>query len=158
LAGLVTPAAPLVLIFVAAGAGAGVGVGTAFDEASRYLRYPETIAVPLVCHSVAPLPSALAAAPVGIAVRGLTDGEATAAGLPGRGAVIVTRVATGGRAAQAGLRERDIIVRCNDTEVLDAFQLQSIVLAAGPDRSLRLVVSREGRSVEMTLPPKAVGP
>lgn len=158
LAGLVTPAAPLVLMFVVAGAGAGVGVGTVLDESSRYLRYPETIAVPLVCQSVAPLASALAAAPVGIAMRGLTEGEAMAAGIPGRRAVIVTQMVTGGRAAQAGLRERDIIVRCNDTEVLDTVHLQSIVRAAGLDQSLRLLVLREGQPVEMTLPPKVVGP
>jgi S1-C subfamily serine protease len=138
-------------MFVVAGAAVGAGVGTAFDEASRYLRYPETIAVPLVCQSVAPVPSALAAAPVGIAVRGLTESEAIAAGIAGRGAVIVTQMVTGGRAAQAGLRERDIIVRCNDTEVVDTAQLQAIVRGATPEQALRLRVIREGQALEIVL-------
>jgi hypothetical protein len=158
LAALLTPAAPLVLMFVVAGAGAGAGVGTVLDESSRYLRYPETIAVPLVCQSAAPLPSALAAAPVGIAVRGLTDAEAMAAGFTRRGAVVVTQMVAGGRAAQAGLRERDIIVGCNDTEVVDATQLQAIIRAAGPDRQLRLVIWREGQSIEIKLPQKTQSP
>lgn len=158
LAVLVPPAAPLVLMFVVAGAGAGAGVGTLLDESSRHLRYPETIAVPLVCQSVVPLPAELAAAPTGIAVRGLTDAEAVAAGFTGRGGVIVTQMAAGGRAVQAGLRERDIIVRCNDTDVVDTAQLQSIIRTAGPDRPLRLMVMREGQSLEITLPPREVGP
>lgn len=158
LAVLVPPAAPLVLMFVVAGAGAGAGVGTVLDESSRYLRYPETIAVPLVCQSVVPLPAELAAAPTGIAVRGLTDAETVAAGSTGRGGVIVTQMAAGGRAVQAGLRERDIIVRCNDTDVVDTAQLQSIIRTAGPDRPLRLMVMREGQPLEITLPRRVVGP
>jgi hypothetical protein len=157
LAALLTPAAPLVVMFVVAGAGAGAGAGTVLDEGSRYLRYPETIAVPLVCQSVVPLPSELARAPVGIAVRGLTKEEAAAAGFTGRGAVIVTQMAPGGRAALAGLREHDFIVRCNDAEIHNAVQLQSIVRTLGPDQSLQILVVRDGQSVEITLPPKGVG-
>ncbi len=149
---MATPAAPLVLAVVAAGVGAGSSLGTVFDEASRYLHYPETIAVPLVCQFVAPLPSQIAAAPVGVVVRGLTDDEAMTAGLAGRGAVIVTRLAGGGRAARAGLRERDIVVRCNDVEIADTFQLAAIVRAAVPGRSLRFMVLREGQSVDIILP------
>ena len=67
-------------------------------------------------------------------------------------------MAAGGRAVQAGLRERDIIVRCNDTDVVDTAQLQSIIRTAGPDRPLRLMVMREGQSLEITLPPREVGP
>jgi len=158
LAALVTPAAPLVLMFVAAGAGAGAGMGSVFDEASRYIHYPETIAVPLVCQSVAPLPSALSAAPVGIVVRGLTDGEAVEAGLAGRGAVIVTRLAAGSRAAQAGLKERDLIVRCNDADVADAAQLQAIIRAAPPHQPLRIGVLRVGKALEISLPEGVAGP
>jgi S1-C subfamily serine protease len=130
-------------------------MGTAFDAASRYLRYPETITVPLVCQSGVPLPSALAAAPVVIAVRGLTESEAIAAGIAGRGAVIVTQMVTGGRAAQAGLRERDIIVGCNDTEVVNAAQLEAIVRGATPEQTLRLRVMREGQALEIVLTKRA---
>jgi hypothetical protein len=158
LAALLTPAAPLVIIFVAGGAGVGAAAGTYVDEASRYLHYPDTIAVPLVCQSVVPLPSALAAAPLGIAVRGLTDAEVAAAGFTGRGAVIVTRMVAGSRAAQGGLHERDIIVRCNDAEIIDAAQLQAIIRAAAPDQPLQVLVLREGQQLEITLPRRVTLP
>jgi hypothetical protein len=155
---LVPPFTALAVIFVGAAAAAGAGAGAVVDETSRHLRYPETIAVPLVCQSVAPLPSQLAAARIGIAIRGLTDSEAMTAGLPGRGAVIVTRLGAYSRAAQAGLREGDIILRCNDIEVGDAGQFQAVVLGTAPDQPLRLRVLREGQSLEVALPQRVALP
>ncbi len=155
---LATPAAPFVIIFVAGVAGVGAGAGTYVDEASRLLRYPDTIAVPLVCQSAAPLEPQLATAPVGIVVRGLTAPEAMTAGFATPRAVIITRLAADSRAAQAGLREQDIIVGCNGADVADATHLQAILRATGPDRPLRVTVMREGQSLEMMLPPRVTLP
>ena len=155
---LATPAAPFVIIIVAGVAGVGAGAGTYVDEASRFLRYPDTIVVPLVCQSAAHLESEVATAPVGIVVRGLSAPEAMTAGFATPRAVIITRLAADSHAAQAGLRERDIIVRCNKADVADVAHLQAILRATGPDRPLRVVVIREGQSLEITLPPRVALP
>jgi membrane-associated protease RseP (regulator of RpoE activity) len=158
LGAMLTPLAPLVLMIVAGSAGTGAAMGTVFDEGARDVRYPETIAVPLVCPPEAPLEPEIAAAPVGIVIRGLTNAEATAAGLSGPEGVIVTRLAADSRAARAGLRERDIVVRCGDTDIADPAQLQAVVRAAPPDRPIRLVVWRDGQPVEISLPQRVPTP
>lgn len=131
---------------------AGAGVGGMVDEASRPVGYPASISVPLVCHSQATLESQLAAAPIGMAVRGLTKDESAAAGLAGPMGAIVTRTAPGSRAERSGLRRGDVIVGCNDAELAGAAVLEMMVHSAPPGQPLRFRVWREWQWVEIVLP------
>ena len=130
----------------------GAGVGGMADEASRSNSYPETISVPLVCHARAALESQLAAAPIGMAVRGLTGDEAKAAGLAGAAGAIVTRTAPGSRAESGGVRPGDIVLRCDDAEVAGAAELEAMVRSATPGQPLQFRVWRERQWVEIALP------
>jgi len=130
----------------------GAGVGGMVDEASRPVSYPATISVPLVCHARAALESQLAAAPIGMAVRGLTGDEAKAAGLAGAVGAIVTRTAPGSRAESGGVRPGDIVVRCDDAEVTGAAELEAMVRSAMPGQPLKFRVWRERQWVEIALP------
>jgi len=130
----------------------GAGVGGMADEASRSNSYPETISVPLVCHARAALESQLAAAPIGMAVRGLTGDEAKAAGLAGAAGAIVTRTAPRSRAESGGVRPGDIVLRCDDAEVAGAAELEAMVRSATPGQPLQFRVWRERQWVEIALP------
>jgi len=130
----------------------GAGVGGMVDEASRPVSYPATIAVPLVCHARAALDSQLAAAPLGIAVRGLTASEIAAAELATAEGAIVTRTAPGGRADRGGVHVGDIVVACNDAGVAGAAELEAMVRSATPGQPVKFRVWRERQWVEIALP------
>lgn len=129
----------------------GAGAGGMADEASRPVGYPETISVPLVGHSRPADPAKLAAAPLGIAVRGLTAGEAAATGIDGPDGAMVTRVASGGLADRSGLRVGDVVVACNDVAVPGAAELEAMVSAAAPGEPLRFRVWRGRQPIELAI-------
>jgi len=99
--------------------------------------------------------AAVAASPravnIGVAFRGLSVAEASAAGLGERTAVLVTRVGSGGVAAAAGLRSGDIVLAVGGRPINDASDLEQVVLALTPGSALALQVWREGRAVELNL-------
>ena len=128
---LFTPAAPLVLAVVATGAGAGMLAGALVDVASASHLYPATVSVQLAC-----VPRSTGLRPA--CRRRGRHGDPRADGRRGNrrrrrrpDAVMVARLAPDGRAARAGLREFDLIVRCNDADIVDAAQLEAIVRATG---------------------------
>jgi len=129
----------------------GAGAGGMVDEVSRPVGYPETITVPLVGHSRPADPAKLATAPLGIAVRGLTAGEAAETGLAGADGAMVTRVASGGRADRSGLRVGDVVVACNDVAFSGAAELEAMVHAAAPEEPLRFRVWRGRQPIELAI-------
>ena len=66
---------------------------------------------------------------------------------------IVAFVAEGERAEAAGLRPGDAVLGLDDEEPVDELTLRKM-LAASPERELRLKVRREGRELELSLTPK----
>ncbi len=130
----------------------GAGAGGVADEASRPIGYPATISVPLVGHARPVDPALLAAASLGIAVRGLTASEIAAAELESAEGAIVTRTAPGGRADRGGVRVGDIVVAYNDAGVASAAELEAMVRSATPGQPLKLRVWRERQWVEIALP------
>jgi serine protease Do len=130
----------------------GAGTGGMVDEASRPVGYPETISVPLVGHARPVDPTVLAAAPLGIAVRGLTASEIATSELASADGALVTRTAPGGRADRGGVRVGDIVVACNDAQFAGAAGLEAMVRSAKPGQPLKLRVWRERQWVEIALP------
>jgi len=130
----------------------GAGTGGMADEASRPIGYPATISIPLVGHARPVDPALLAAAPLGIAVRGLTASEIAAAELATAEGAIVTRTAPGGRADRGGVHVGDIVVACNDAGVAGAAELEAMVRSATPRQPLKFRVWRERQWVEIALP------
>jgi hypothetical protein len=129
----------------------GAGAGGMVDEASRPVGYPETITVPLVGHSRPADPAKLVTAPLGMAVRGLTAGEAAETGLAGLEGAMVTRVASGGLADRSGLRVGDVVLACNGVDVSGAAELEAMVHAAAPDEPLRFLVWRGRQPIELAI-------
>lgn len=144
---------PLGVLFVLSSAVLGGGVGAVVDSSQTQLGYPPLISIPMTCGGASePVVAASPGVPsFGVAFRGLSPDEAGAAGIGERGAVLVTRVADGGRAAEAGLRSGDIVLAIDGQDVRDAADLEQRVLASVPAGKLVLKVWREGQAVDLTL-------
>ena len=137
---------PGVVLIVAATL-TGAGVGFAVEAESRAYAYPERVVVPLRCES------ADEGRPrIGLTVRGLTDDEARRLHAPA-GSALVVSVAEAGRAAAAGLRAGDVVLRANGAPVNGAAQLEALARALAPGSTLTLQVSRDGVPVDVRLLP-----
>jgi serine protease Do len=68
-----------------------------------------------------------------------------------RTGALVTQVEPGSPAARAGLRPGDEIVECDGKLLSDVRELQTHVSAAHPGESVRLVVLRDGKSLDMEI-------
>jgi len=142
-------------ILLVSGVAAGAATGQAVESRGRALAYPELISIPMVC----PVKTATARlAPIGLEVRGLTKEQAREAGLGERGAVLLTGVAVGSRAAVAGLRSGDIVLSADGQDLKDAADLEERLLAQAPDTSMALQVWREGQLLEVVLVPAPAAP
>ena len=136
----------LAVMAVLVGASTGASVGWLAEAGSRPIAYPERITVPLRCG-----PGADGAPRIGVTVRGLSDDEAHRAQVP-PGSALVVAVAEGSRAAAAGLRAGDLVLRANDVPIDDAARLETLVRALPPDGSLHLQVQRDGSVTEIRIP------
>jgi hypothetical protein len=141
---------PAGVVLIVAATLTGAGVGHAVEAESKTFAYPERIAVPLRCE-----PAAEDRPRIGLTVRGLTDEEARRLRAPA-GSALVVAVAEAGRAAAAGLRAGDIVLRANGAPVDSAAQLEALVRALAPESTLTLQVRRDGALAEVRLLPAAV--
>ncbi len=86
---------------------------------------------------------------LGIAVQDLTHDLAQAFGLSGREGAVITRVETGSPAAQAGLREGDVIVRINGRVVRHATDVRNVIGLLRIDSTVRLDILRNGEAMNL---------
>lgn len=141
---------PAGVVLIVAATLTGAGVGYAMETESRAYAYPERLAVPLRCE-----PAAEDRPRIGVTVRGLTDEEARRLRAPA-GSALVVAVAEAGRAAAAGLRTGDVVLRANGAPVDSAARLEALVRALAPESTLTLQVRRDGALVEARLLPAVV--
>lgn len=137
---------------VVIGAVGGAGAGRAAEDASRPFAYPSLIQVEMACPGPPPDAAALAAARWGLAVRSAQPGDGAPAG-----AVWVSAVDPGGRAAAAGLRPGDLLLAVDGRPLAGTLELEDALQrarreAAAVTLSLRrgdtltsLVLGAEGR-------------
>jgi serine protease Do len=90
---------------------------------------------------------------IGVYMDDVTDKTRGQYDYPHESGVIITDLVENGPAAQAGLKEHDIIYRLNDTTVENGVQFCSLVQAKKPGDKVTLVVYRDGKrkTVEVTL-------
>jgi S1-C subfamily serine protease len=139
----------LTVMAVLVGASAGAGAGYLAEAGTRTIAYPERITVPLRCGS-----GADGGPRIGVTVRGLSDDEALRAQVP-PGSALVVAVAEGSRAAAAGLRAGDLVLRVNDVPINGAAGLETLVRALPPDGTLSLQVRRDNAAITLRVPPEA---
>lgn len=81
-------------------------------------------------------------------------GEVSAAGLPREAGVAIVSAPTGSDLARAGLRDSDVILKCDSQDVDDVKGLLKAVRSAAPNAPVKLEIVREQqrRVVEIRLP------
>jgi len=82
---------------------------------------------------------------VGVVGLDLTREMAAYYGLPVSKGVVVARIVHYSPAFEAGLRERDILLRLDDTELTAVGDLQKALKAKKPGETIELVILRDGR-------------
>ena len=88
----------------------------------------------------------------GLEVRGLTPEMARRFGLsPGEEGLAVVRVLPNSRADEAGLRRGDLILEINRSPVYDVDDYQRIVSELKKNESVLLLISRQGRTLFITI-------
>jgi S1-C subfamily serine protease len=145
---LATAYAPLVGVFAIYSAVAGAGVGRAVDASARSYSYPSPVVVPFRCDPLSINSVGLAAAPLGVTVRGATAANEL------RSAAIVSALASGGRASQAGLIVGDAIVSAQGRPVDSPAALESSVHQVPASVPLTLGVLRGGQLLIIVMPPR----
>ncbi len=71
--------------------------------------------------------------------------------------VLVTRVVAGSPAEKAGVKQGDVVVEFDGERVRSASQLTRLVRETPAGRTLKMVVTRDGKRVELKVTPEAAG-
>lgn len=88
---------------------------------------------------------------IGISYAEITENLARAYNLPVREGVIVSAVAAGSPAAEAGIRQGDIIVSLDGSPLTNAGRLQELIREADVGQRVQVGILRDGRRQTLTL-------
>ena len=86
---------------------------------------------------------------LGVIIQEITSEIAQTLGLGDRRGAAVKQVQTGGPAAQAGIREGDVIVAVNGTLVNDGNSLRNQIASTEPGTEVTLTIFRDGREQQV---------
>ena len=86
---------------------------------------------------------------MGVTIQPVTEELASSFGLKQARGALVNDVLKGGPAEKAGLRQGDVIIAFNGTEVKDTSHLQRLVAEHGVGKTARVTVFRDGKSIEL---------
>jgi hypothetical protein len=138
-------------LVVLSGVAMGAGAGSAIEVSQQTVSYPPVISIAISCKAPGEAAAPQSPARFGVGFRGLSLAEAKARGLGGRGAVLVTEVASGSAARAAGLRPDDVLLMANGQPVADAAQLETLAARLSPGAALALRVWRAGDEFDLVL-------
>jgi serine protease Do len=92
----------------------------------------------------------------GVPIRGGTESTlirefGIEVGDTGGGGVNVTGVMGNSYASKAGLREGDIVIRCNGLAIGDVDQFQRVISRAGPETDAQVTILRNSRTRDLSI-------
>jgi Do/DeqQ family serine protease len=88
---------------------------------------------------------------MGVSIQPVTEELAQSFGLNNARGALVNGVAKGGPAEKAGIRQGDILVAFNGTEVKDSSHLQRIVAESPIGKASKVTIVRDGKQLELTI-------
>ncbi|AJE04628.1 DegQ family serine endoprotease [Geobacter pickeringii] len=88
---------------------------------------------------------------LGVTIQPVTEELAKEFGLKRPRGVLVSDILEGGPAAKGGIRQGDVILTFDGTEIKDAQHLQRVVADTPPGKKVPVTVSREGHEVKLTV-------
>jgi serine protease Do len=86
---------------------------------------------------------------LGVTIQPMTSDLAVSLGLPEIRGVLVNAVTPGSPAQQAGLRQGDVILAINETNVDDSNKLRNLIASTQPGTEVTLTISRDGKQQQV---------
>ena len=91
---------------------------------------------------------------IGVSLKDLDDAEAKAHKVVGSDGVLVQEVREGSAAEKGGIKSGDVIREYDGEHVRSARHLQRLVTESTPGRTVKIVVSRDGKDVTLSVTPR----
>jgi Do/DeqQ family serine protease len=128
-----------------------IGINTAIVAAGQGIGFaiPITMAKPIFTQLQQK--GAVSRGYLGVTIQPVTEELAQSFGLKQARGALVNDTLKGGPAEKAGLRQGDVIVAFNGTEVKDPSHLQRLVAENGIGKTAKVSVSREGKSLDLNI-------
>ena len=126
-----------------------IGINTAIVAAGQGIGFaiPIAMAKPIVTQIMQK--GSVSRGYMGVTIQPVTEDLARSFGLKQARGALVNDVLKGGPAEKAGLRQGDVIIAFNGTEVKDPSHLQRLVAEQGVGKAARVTLSRDGKTVEL---------
>jgi serine protease Do/serine protease DegQ len=128
-----------------------IGINTAIVAAGQGIGFaiPITMAKPIVTQLLQK--GSVSRGYMGVTIQPVTEELAHSFGMKQAKGALVNEILNGGPAEKAGVRQGDVIIAFNGSEVKDPSHLQRLVAEAGIARTVKVQVFRDGRDVELNL-------
>jgi serine protease Do/serine protease DegQ len=125
-----------------------IGINTAIVAAGQGIGFAIPIAMAKPVFTQLIQKGSVSRGYIGVTIQPVTEDLARSFGLKQARGALVNDVLKGGPADKAGIRQGDVIVSFNGTEVKDPAHLQRLVAEQGAGKSARVSVFRDGKLVE----------
>jgi len=126
-----------------------IGINTAIVAAGQGIGFAIPIAMAKPIFTQIMQKGSVSRGYMGVTIQPVTEELARSFGLKQARGALINDVLKGGPAEKAGIRQGDVIIAFNGTEVKDASHLQRLVAEHGVGKSARVTVFRDGKTVEL---------
>jgi Do/DeqQ family serine protease len=128
-----------------------IGINTAIVAAGQGIGFaiPITMAKPIVTQLLQK--GSVSRGYMGVTIQPVTEELARSFGLKQTKGALVNDILKGGPAEKAGVRQGDVIIGFNGSEVKDPSHLQRLVAEAGVAKSVKLKIFRDGKDLELSM-------
>ena len=126
-----------------------IGINTAIVAAGQGIGFAIPIAMAKPVFTQIMQKGSVSRGYMGVTIQPVTEELARSFGLKQARGALVNDVLKGGPAEKAGIRQGDVIIAFNGTEVKDPSHLQRLVAEQGVGKTARVTVFRDGKTVEL---------
>jgi Do/DeqQ family serine protease len=128
-----------------------IGINTAIVAAGQGIGFaiPITMAKPIVTQLLQK--GSVSRGYMGVTIQPVTEELAHSFGLKQAKGALVNDILKGAPADKAGVRQGDVIVAFNGTDVKDPSHLQRLVAEVGNGKTVKVKVFRDGKDVELSM-------
>jgi serine protease Do/serine protease DegQ len=126
-----------------------IGINTAIVAAGQGIGFAIPIAMAKPVFTQILQKGSVSRGYMGVTIQPVTEELAKSFGLKQARGALVNDVLKGGPAEKSGIRQGDVIISFNGSEVKDSSHLQRLVAEHGIGKTARVIVFRNGKSVEL---------
>jgi serine protease Do/serine protease DegQ len=128
-----------------------IGINTAIVAAGQGIGFAIPIAMAKPIFTQIMQKGSVSRGYMGVTIQPVTEDLARSFGLKDARGALVNGVLKSGPAEKAGVRQGDVIIAFNGSEVKDPSHLQRLVAESGVDKPAKVTVFRDGKTFELTM-------